>query len=142
MRFISVISMRSKGKSMKDRAKARAERMKALLNDDGTIMPAAQLPNGLLVQEIQLAADYLEALTAESVGEGLGTIRRECGLTGSKAGQKRGLSKGRLSQLESAASNPQLSTITEQAAALDYDVTIVFTPREKGRREVKLKVGQ
>ncbi|MDV6375188.1 helix-turn-helix domain-containing protein [Deinococcus arenicola] len=127
---------------MISRAKERAARMQALLNDDGTITPAAQLPDGLLTQEIHLETEYLKALTAESVGEGLGAIRRESGLTGSEAGQKRGLSKGRLSQLESAASNPQLSTITEQAAALNYDVTIIFTPREKGRREVKVKIGQ
>ncbi|CAM4458079.1 hypothetical protein [Deinococcus marmoris] len=49
---------------MTSRAKARAARIQALLNDDGTITPAARLPDGLLVQEMELEAQYLEALTA------------------------------------------------------------------------------
>lgn len=56
---------------MNSRAKARAERMKALLNDDGTITPAAHFPDRLLIQEINLEMEYLKALTAESVGEEL-----------------------------------------------------------------------
>lgn len=53
---------------------------------------------------------------------------------------RRGLSKGRLSQLERPDLNPQLSTITQQADALEYDVTIVFTPRQKDRRAVRVAV--
>lgn len=46
----------------------------------------------------------------------------------------------RLSQLESESVNPQLSSIREQADALNYDVAIVFTPRQEGKREARVSV--
>lgn len=125
---------------MTDRAKARAARLAALLNEDGTVTPAEHLPEGLLTEGDDLGAAYLEALTAETVGEGLHALRVESGLGTSEALARRGLSKGRLSQLENPDLNPQLSTITQQADALDYDVTIVFTPRHKDRRAVRVEV--
>ena len=89
--------------------------------------------------------DYLRdlaqrALTAETVGEGLHAVRVESGLETPEVLARRGLSKGRLSQLERPDLNPQLSTITQQADALEYDVTIVFTPRHKDRRAVRVAV--
>lgn len=87
---------------MTDRAQARAARLAALLNEDGTVTPADGLPDGLLTEAREdLEATYLEALTADTIGEGL--------------------TKGRLSQLENPDLDPQLSTITQQADALDYD---------------------
>lgn len=128
---------------MTDRAKARAARLAALLNEDGTLTPAETLPEGLLTEAREdLEATYLEALTAETVGEGLHTVRVESGLGTPEVLARRGLSKGRLSQLEKADLNPQLSTITQQADALEYDVTIVFTPRDKARRPVWVKMGR
>lgn len=126
---------------MTDRAQARAARLAALLNEDGTVTPAEDLPEGLLVEAREdLEATYLEALTAETVGEGLHAVRVESGLETPEVLARRGLTKGRLSQLEKADLNPQLSTITQQADALEYDVTIVFTPRDKARRPVRVKV--
>ena len=125
---------------MTDRAQARAARLAALLNEDGTITPAEPLPQGLLTQGEDLETAYLEALTTETVGEGLHALRMESGLKTPEVLARRGLTKGRLSQLESRTQNPQLSTIAQQADALDYDMTIVFTPREKGRRAVRVRV--
>ena len=125
---------------MTDRAKARAARLAALLNEDGTVTPAEHLPEGLLTESEDVGAIYLEALTAETVGEGLHALRVESGLETPEVLARRGLSKGRLSQLERPDLNPQLSTITQQADALDYDVTIVFTPRHKNRRAVRVAV--
>ena len=125
---------------MTDRAKARAARLAALLNGDGTVTPAEHLPEGLLTESDDVGATYLEALTAETVGEGLHAVRVESGLETPEVLARRGLSKGRLSQLERPGLNPQLSTITQQADALDYDVTIVFTPRHKDRRAVRVAV--
>ncbi|BDP44476.1 hypothetical protein DAETH_44450 (plasmid) [Deinococcus aetherius] len=126
---------------MTDRAKARAARLAALLNEDGTVTPAEELPEGLLVEAGEdLEAIYLEVLTAETIGEGLHAVRVESGLETPKVLARRGLTKGRLSQLENPDLNPQLSTITRQADALEYDVTIVFTPRDKARRVVQVKV--
>ena len=125
---------------MTDRAKARAARLAALLNEDGTVTPAEHLPEGLLTESEDVGATYLEALTAETVGEGLHAVRVESGLERPEVLARRGLSKGRLSQLERPDLNPQLSTITQQADALDYDVTIVFTPRHKDRRAVRVAV--
>lgn len=120
---------------MTDRAKARAARLAALLNDDGAVTPAELLPEGLLTEAREdLGETYLEALTAETVGEGLHIIRVESGLGTPEVLARRGLTKGRLSQLERPDLNPRLSTITQQADALEYDVTIVFTPRYKHRR--------
>lgn len=126
---------------MTDRTQGRAARLAALLNEDGTITPAEHLPQRLLTQDEDLETTYLEALTTETVGEGLHALRMESGLKTPEVLARRGLTKGRLSQLESRTQNPQLSTIAQQADALDYDVTIVFTPREKGRRAVRVRVG-
>lgn len=120
-----------------DRAKARADRLAALLNSEGSITPAQPQQ---LTETQDLEADYLAAITTDSVGVGLQAIRKEAGQTGADVAGKRGLSKGRLSQLESESANPQLSSIREQAGALDYDVTIVFTPRQKGKKTVKVNV--
>ncbi|MPY68069.1 hypothetical protein F8S09_15540 [Deinococcus sp. SDU3-2] len=125
---------------MTDRAKARAARLAALMNEDGTVTPAEHLPEGLLTESEDVGATYLEALTAETVGEGLHAVRVESGLETPEVLARRGLSKGRLSQLERPDLNPQLSTITQQADALEYDVTIVFTPRQKDRRAVRVEV--
>ncbi|MPY68142.1 hypothetical protein F8S09_15915 [Deinococcus sp. SDU3-2] len=125
---------------MTDRAKDRAARLAALLNEDGTVTPAEHLPEGLLTESEDVGATYLEALTAETVGEGLHAVRVESGLETPEVLARRGLSKGRLSQIERPDLNPQLSTITQQADALDYDVTIVFTPRHKDRRAVRVAV--
>lgn len=126
---------------MTDRAKTRAARLAALLNEDGRLTAAQSLPVGLLAEaQGDLEVTYLEALTAETVGEGLHALRVESGLRTPELLARRRLSKGRLSQLERPALNPQLSTITQQADALDYDVTIVFTPRDKDRRPVRVEV--
>lgn len=123
---------------MTDRAKARAARLAALLSEDGTVTPAPSAP--LQEAEEDLEVTYLSALTTETVGEGLHALRVESGLNTPEVLARRGLTKGRLSQLESRTVNPQLSTITQQADALDYDVTIVFTPRHKDRRTVQVAV--
>lgn len=126
---------------MTDRASARAARLAALLNADGTLTPAATLPEGLLVEpKEEVEAIYLKALTTDSVGEGFQAMRAESGLSTPEVLARRNLTKGRLSQLEQAELNPQLSTITQQADALDYDVSIVFTPRNKQRRAVQVSV--
>jgi len=126
---------------MTDRARARAARLAALLNEDGTLTPAEHQLEGLLTEtQEDLEASYLQALTAETVGEGLHAVRQESGLGTPEVLARRGLTKGRLSQLEHPDLNPQLSTITQQADALDYDVTIVFTPRDKERRTVRVEV--
>jgi len=125
---------------MTDRAKARAARLAALLDDDGTLTPAKELPDRLLIAGDDLGITYLEALTAETVGEGLHAVRIESDLGTPEVLARRGLTKGRLSQLERPDLNPQLSTITQQADALEYDVTIVFTPRHKDRRAVRVAV--
>ena len=123
---------------MTDRAKARAARLAALLSEDGTVTPASSAP--LQEAKEDLEVTYLSALTAETVGEGLHALRVESGLNTPEVLARRGLTKGRLSQLERRTVNPQLSTITQQADALDYDVTIVFTPRHKDRRTVQVAV--
>lgn len=123
---------------MTDRAKARAARLAALLSEDGTVTPAPSAP--LQEAKEDLEVTYLSALTAETVGEGLHALRVESGLNTPEVLARRGLTKGRLSQLERRTVNPQLSTITQQADALDYDVTIVFTPRHKDRRTVQVAV--
>lgn len=123
------------------RAKHRAARLAALLNADGTVTPASHLPDGLLTEaQEDLEAAYLSALTAESIGEGLQALRAESGIKTPELLARRGLTKGRLSQLEHPDLNPQLSTITQQADALDYDVKIVFTPRDQTRRAVQVEV--
>ena len=126
---------------MTDRAQARAARLAALLSEDGTITPEGTGAAPLMTEAAEdLEVTYLSALTAETVGEGLHALRVESGLNTPEVLARRGLTKGRLSQLECRTVNPQLSTITQQADALDYDVSIVFTPRHKDRRAVRVEV--
>jgi Helix-turn-helix domain len=125
---------------MTTKTQARAARLAALLNDDGTVTPAEHLPEGLLIEGPEVETLYLEALTAETIGEGLQAVRTEAGLSTAEVLTRRRVTKGRLSQLEHRDVNPQLSSITQQADALDYDVTIVFTPRDKARRAVRVAV--
>lgn len=122
------------------KAQARANRLAALLNEDSQVTPAEHLPDGLLVSSQPLDELYLEAITTETIGDGLQAVRTEAGMSTPEVLARRGVSKGRLSQLESKGANPQLSSITQQANALDYDVTIVFTPKDKARRAVHVKV--
>lgn len=108
---------------MPERAKARAARLLIQPPEEAKGAPEAT---------------GLSALTAETVGEGLQALRHESGLETPEVLARRGLTKGRLSQLERRTVNPHLSTITQQADALEYDVTIVFTPRHKDRRAVRV----
>lgn len=96
---------------MTDRVQAYAARLAALLNDDGTVTPTEYLPQGLLTEGEDLETAYLKALTTETVGEGRHALRVELGLKTPEVLARRGLTKGRLSQLESRTQNPQLSTI-------------------------------
>ncbi len=120
---------------MKESLKAKMERAAALLNADGSVTPAADLPAGLLVPESAagFAADVQEALTANTVAHALKLARQQTHLSAAELAQRRGLSRGRLSQLENGALNPTVGTLTEHADALGYDVTVILIPRRAGK---------
>lgn len=120
---------------MKESLKAKMERAAALLNADGSVTPADDLPAGLLVPESEagFAAEVQEALTAETVAHALKLARQQTHLSAAELAQRRGLSRGRLSQLENGALNPTVGTLAEHADALGYDVTVVLTPRRDGK---------
>ncbi len=90
---------------------------------DGSVPPAEQLPEGLLVRA---------ALVADRVAHALKLAREPTHLTAKELAERRGLSKGRLSKIENGALNPVAGTLAKQADAPAYDVTVVLTPREHG----------
>jgi predicted transcriptional regulator len=89
----------------------------------------------LLVEEPEL-----ETRTAETIRGGLEAVWTESGLSTTEVLARRRVTRGRLSPLEHRDVNPQLSSITQQADALDDDATIVFTPRNKASRAVRVAV--
>ena len=109
-----------------------AARMRRGMNEDGTITPSER-GSSLLTEESAggLEQEYLQALVADTLGEGLRPLR-------SQSPVKRtvllgNVSKVRLSQLEHASLNPRAATLVKQADALEYDVSVTFTPRRSGR---------
>ncbi|WP_291427124.1 helix-turn-helix transcriptional regulator [Deinococcus sp.] len=126
---------------MNERLKEKMELAASLLNENGSVTPADQLPGGLLVQEGKggLETDLQEALIADSVAHALKLAREQTHLTAKELAERRGLSKGRLSKIENGALNPTVGTLAEHADALGYDVTVVLTPRHEGQSiEVEL----
>ncbi len=119
---------------MNERLKAKMERAASLLNADGSVTPAADLPARLLVEEgaMGIAADVQEALVAETVAHALKLARQQTHMSATELAGRRKLSKGRLSQLENGSVNPTVGTLAEHADALGYDVTVVLTPRSEG----------
>ena len=119
---------------MNERLKVKMERAASLLNADGSVTPAADLPAGLLVPESSsgIAADVQEALVADTVAHALKLARQQTTMSATELAGRRNLSKGRLSQLENGSVNPTVGTLAEHADALGYDVTVVLTPRKEG----------
>ncbi|WP_425146611.1 helix-turn-helix domain-containing protein [Deinococcus sp.] len=119
---------------MNERLRAKMERAASLLNADGSVTPAADLPVRLLVPEGSggVAADVQEALVAETVAHALKLARQQTHMSAKELAEKRHLTKGRLSQLENGSVNPTVGTLSEHANALGYDVTVVLTPRQEG----------
>lgn len=120
---------------MNEMLKAKMERAAHLLEEDGSVTPASHLPAGLLVAEGPggIEADVQEALVAETVAHALKLARQQTELSAGDVAKRRGLSKGRLSQLENGAVNPTVGTLAEHADALGYDVTLILTPRRAGQ---------
>lgn len=120
---------------MNERLKAKMEIAATLLNEDGSVTPADNLPVGFLVEEGAggIEADFQAALIADSVAHALKLAREQSHLTAKELAERRGLSKGRLSRIENGAMNPTVGTLAEHADALGYDVTVVLTPRTTGK---------
>lgn len=120
---------------MNERLKAKMELAATLLNEDGSVTPADNLPTGFLVEESAagLEADFQAALIADSVAHALKLAREQAHLSAKELAKRRGLSKGRLSRIENGAMNPTVGTLAEHADALGYDVTVVLTPRNAGK---------
>ena len=109
-----------------------AARMRQVSNDDGTVTPS-EAGLALLTEESAggLEQDYLEALVAETLGEGLRLVRAQSPVK--RTVLLGTVSKVRLSQLEQANLNPRADTLVKQADALEYDVSVTFTPRRSGK---------
>jgi len=120
---------------MNESLKAKMALAAELLNADGSVTPTADLPAGLLVPESAsgFAADVQDALTAETVAHALKLARQQTHLSAAELARRRGVSRGRLSQLENGAVNPTVGTLAEHAGALGYDVTVTLTPRRAGK---------
>ena len=120
---------------MKESMKAKMALAAELLHADGSVTPAADLPAGLLVPESAsgFAPDVQDALTAETVAHALKLARQQTHLSAAELARRRGLSKGRLSQLENGSVNPTVGTLAKHAGALGYDVTVTLTPRRAGK---------
>ncbi|WP_425148694.1 helix-turn-helix domain-containing protein [Deinococcus sp.] len=109
-----------------------AARMRQISNEDGTITPSER-GLSLLTEESAggLEQDYLEALVADTLGEGLRLVRAQSPVK--RTVLLGNVSKVRLSQLEHASLNPRADTLVKQADALEYDVSVMFTPRRSGK---------
>lgn len=76
--------------------------------------------------------DIWTVLTLETMGELLKCARKEKGLTGEQAGQKTGLTKGRISQMENLDTPAvQLQSLAEYVHALGYTLKIELVPDDE-----------
>jgi predicted XRE-type DNA-binding protein len=82
-------------------------------------------------QDIEEAVE--EMLFADSVGEALQAARQARKLTGSSLGERVGVGRARISQLEHKTHDYELSTLYRVLDALDYDLELKFVPRGKGK---------
>lgn len=91
----------------------------------------AQLPDGLsekwtVARVKEILAD---AALERSVSDLLSRARRESSLTLAQVGERLGVSRARVSQLEHPDANLELKTLMRFADALEYDVVLAFKPR-------------
>lgn len=93
--------------------------------------PAKSQQTMLKVSTPQMIQGILEdELTTQSVGELISQARKKNGVTPEQVGQILGVGKSRISQLEKQGANLELQTLARVAHALNYDVKIVFVPRQ------------
>jgi len=120
---------------MNERLRAKLALLEAALNEDGSITPAEDLPEGLLTAEGEggIESDFGAAFVADSIGEAFKVARQRRRLTAEQVAELKTVTKGRISQIENAAANPKISSVGEHADALDYDAVIVMTDRKTGR---------
>jgi predicted XRE-type DNA-binding protein len=74
-----------------------------------------------------------EMLFTDSIGEALQTARQTRKLTGSSLGERIGVGRARISQLEHKTHRYDLGTLYRVLDALDYDLELKFVPRGKGK---------
>ncbi len=77
-----------------------------------------------------ISQTFEKAVLQESLGALLSKARKETGLTMQAVGEKIGVSRGRIAQIESMP-NLELQTLVRQADVLGYDVVVTLQPRSK-----------
>jgi DNA-directed RNA polymerase specialized sigma subunit len=101
--------------------------------DTGMIetLDLAQLPEGLTEEWTvgQLKEVLADAALERSVSDLLSRARLESSLTLAEVGERLGVSRARVSQLEHPDANLELKTLMRLADALDYDVVLALKPR-------------
>lgn len=81
----------------------------------------------------ELERTFKAAVLARNAGTLLRAARETRGKSLSQLGLELGISKGRVHQREQAKANLEIKTILEQAEALEYEVELVFKPKQGGQ---------
>ncbi len=100
-------------------------------------------PKGLFVQASAggLERDLAEAVLVEKLSDLLTQRRRQKHLTMQQMGELLGISKGRVSQLESQDVNLRIDTFVRYIQALDADVEIRVIPKKSNEKPLAARLG-
>lgn len=100
-------------------------------------------PKGLLVEASEggLEQDLSEALLVEKLTDLLTQRRQQKHLTMQQVSELLGISKGRVSQIESEGANLKIDTFVRYIQALDAEVEIRIIPKEQGGKPLAARLG-
>jgi len=122
------------------KAKRTSARLAELLAKVGNVdtrqLSLKGAPDGLFVEASVggLEQDLSEALLVEKLTDLLSRRRQQKRLTMQQVGERLGISKGRVSQIEREGANLKLDTLVRYIHALDAEVEIRIIPKERGEK--------
>ncbi len=121
----------TKPKNLPDREALRVKAAELLQQPAGYIVEGPTL-EGSGYSAPELKHMFEEALLEQRMGQALQTARKGRGLSGSELARRLGVTPMRVHQLERVQGNVELQTLARVADALNYDLTLILTPREGG----------
>ena len=118
-------------KNLPDREVVRVKAAQLLQQPAGYIVEGRTLEDSGYTSP-ELKTLFEEALLEQRMGQALQTARKGRGLSGSELARRLGVTPMRVHQLERVQGNVELQTLARVADALNYELTVILTPREGG----------